>query len=148
MQGWRRHLFLLELLVLFGPCSLFALLSVLYLGLAVSLILGLVFGTVGEAPWWMGWLALVVPVGALAGVFALAELARALVQGRSRLAYPPTVIGWMAASGVTVLAGVGAFVAAQAPTALSTVFLVYLPLVGTVHVISMSWRRRLFTTNC
>lgn len=150
MQGWRRYLFLLELLVLFGPCSLTVLFSLFVIGPSLSLALQKLFGTIepiNDVPWWAAVAPILLSAGALLGVFALGEVARALLQGRNRLAYAPTVIGWMTLSGVAALIGAAAYVVPDAPTHSSAIVHIYLPLIGTVHIVAMSWRRRLFTTN-
>lgn len=71
LRGVRRSLFLAELGVCFGPCSVMALASVLTFGPALGLVLQKLFGAIepiNDVPWWAAIQPMFLSVGAFAGL--------------------------------------------------------------------------------
>jgi hypothetical protein len=146
LRGVRRSLFLAELGVCFGPCSVMALASVLTFGPAVGLVLQKLFGTIepfNDVPWWAAIQPIFLSVGAFAGLFALQAVARALLAGGARLAHPPWAMTLMALAGIAAIVVVGVQVVPEQPGGLPAILCVYAPLLATAHIVFIS-RRLLF----
>lgn len=145
MRGWRRSLFLLELLVCLGFCAVMALGSLLTLVPAIVQVLQKVFGLIApvdDVPWRYAVQPIFLSVGSLAGLFALHDVARTLLAGRAQLTYSRKVVVLLALSGVAAVVVVGMQVIPQQPTHVFAFFCVYAPLLATAHIALIS--RRLF----
>src|SRR5689334_993538 len=128
LRGVRRSLFLAELGICFGPCSVMALASVLTFGPALGLALQKLFGTIepiNDVPWWAAIQPMFLSVGAFAGLFALQAVTRSLLAGRARLAHPPWLVTLMALTGVAAVAVVGFQVVPEQPGSLPAILCVY-----------------------
>ena len=145
MRGVRRSLFLMELLVCFGFCAVMALGSLLTLVPAMALVLQKVFGMIApinDVPWRYAVQPIFLSVGALAGLFALHDVAGTLLSGRAQLTYSSKVVMLLALSGVAAVVVVGLQVVPHQPTHMFAFFCVYAPLLATAHIALIS--RRLF----
>lgn len=146
LRGVRRSLFLAELGICFGPCSVMALASVLTFGPALGLVLQKLFGAIepiNDVPWWAAIQPMFLSVGAFAGLFALQAVARALLAGRAQLAHPPWAMTLMALAGIAAIVVVGVQVVPEQPGGLPAILCVYAPLLATAHILFIS-RRLLF----
>jgi hypothetical protein len=146
MQGIRRWPFIAELLICFGPCTAMAFFGLTALGPSLSHLVFKALGIIHPADdisWWHTVLPILLSLGALGGLFALMEVARALMAGRSSLSYPSKVIAPLALTGIAAIAALGVELIPPAPAHPVTVLCVYLPLLALPHVIFKT-RRLLF----
>ena len=145
MRGWRRLLLLAEIAIFFGPAAGMAFAGLLSLGpsmtLSVQKLLGMI-EPVNDIPWFYALQPVLLSIGAWAGLFSLLDVARTLLVGSPRLAYPPRILLLMAFAGVAAIVVFGVQVAPHEPTSTVVVLCVYAPLLATAHMLILS--RRLF----
>jgi len=146
LRGTRRNLFLAEIGICFGPCSVMALASFLTFGSAFELVLQKLFGTIepiNDVPWSVAIQPMFLSVGAVSGLFSLQRVARALLAGRAQLAHPRWAMTLMALAGVAAIVLVGVQVVPEQPGGLPAILCIYAPLLATAHILFIS-RQLLF----